>query len=559
MITREDLTRVLRSLREEERWDIWEAVADPAFQPAVEGTRANRLWWTEKQDGAFGADGVLRRPLCLRFEGDWVSLQLHFAQHELTVRILGREHDAPADARLMLLDPRAREQDCDLRRLLRAFRALRAQQVVALPRAGWTQSDGWSDVAGAQRHPNQTAVFWHAQGQERLSETGMLDPELCLYWRGDRVRIADPLRAEGLTVALPRSRDTAITVSSTHPAPEIAGLADIDPDPPLPPPDPLGLLGTPIGRLWWTPAGHLLVATRFSEGEAPEFPLQWLSPQRERLAGARGESLVATCGAVVCLPDGRILSCWRDYEGGSMLRILEHAEPGPGVEIIRLNQSHPADFEQVALGPAGLLIATPTGLCTRLIGPPNTPERRRAEGVVVRRATPRPPSAWQEIDRQTLPNGDAYALIAASGAWVARVCNGGTEVLVAEGPRILHRLDLLDGHTGARGVHGLVVLDEGRQLGVLSRIWRDGQTQFALQVWELATGRHLELLPGVTAVAEHGGRRHLGDVSGRVNGVKVFARGAVSALAAGPAGVAAGSDRGELRILDASLGDETRG
>ncbi|MEZ4360288.1 MAG: hypothetical protein R3B48_08915 [Kofleriaceae bacterium] len=200
------------------RWDVLplvERIDD--LEPADHGDANEFLAWTDAAaDAAFDDAGVLRAPFVMQWAGSRADLQTAFADAGLTVRIdLDDEPRAPyLESGTLLLSPRSRELDCDLRILLRTFAALEPQGIVALANAGYTQSDGWSDVAERALTDDASAVFWHAQKHEAFDGVGNLGEPLLLHWRGDGEVIVAALRAAGFAVEDPPPEHTCIAVRS---------------------------------------------------------------------------------------------------------------------------------------------------------------------------------------------------------------------------------------------------------------------------------------------------------------------------------------------------------
>ncbi len=247
MVNRAALLEALRLLkqrdaldnREGDFWDVFPAVDDPQFSPLVAGTAENSLWWTSEDDRSVRADdGALLRPLAFSWRGDWTALQLAFARAGLSVRLELPEPDQyELRTRLGLLSPRSDTARCDLLRLLAAFRDLRSRDVIALERAGNTQSEGWEDVAAAGPE-RRTAVFWHAQSHEAFDGLGQLSRPMYLYWRGDAQAIVQALREQGLGATAPDSPGVGIEVvgaGADGTAPDLEPLAPPVAPPPRPP------------------------------------------------------------------------------------------------------------------------------------------------------------------------------------------------------------------------------------------------------------------------------------------------------------------------------------
>jgi WD40 repeat protein len=200
------------------QWDVFPDVDDPdAFEPADEGNAHAFLWWSREAGRvAFDAEGVLRHPLPMVWGGSLASLQMAFARGGLTVRIEADEEARASygESGRVVLSPRSAAVDCDLRVILRAFAALRERGVVALANAGYTRSDGWSEVADDAKDAATTAVFWTEQAHDAFDGVGNLAAPLFLYWRGDAEALVDGLRAAGLTVHETPPPERCIEVTS---------------------------------------------------------------------------------------------------------------------------------------------------------------------------------------------------------------------------------------------------------------------------------------------------------------------------------------------------------
>ena len=104
-----------------------------------------------------------------------------------------------------------------------AFAALEARGIVALQDAGYTMSDGWSDVAEARDYPSDAwgATFFHRQDVERGVQGDGLNLAYGAFVEGDQhepesIRlgheICEVLRAHGVEVEWNGSINTRIQV-----------------------------------------------------------------------------------------------------------------------------------------------------------------------------------------------------------------------------------------------------------------------------------------------------------------------------------------------------------
>ena len=396
-------------------WGIFPAVRH-AFRPEVAWRGRAWLWWSATADAAFGEDGVLTRPVVLHWRGVAARLQIAAEEVGLCLRLVEE-----GDAGQLVLSPAADEAETDLGRALRGFEILRGRGCVALPATAWTQSSGWSDVAGVQTSRRQTAIFWTWQGHEAFDALGMLQRTMCLYWRGSRERIAKRLREAGLTVVVPESDDLAFEITSSHPAPE--GIATLEAaealEPPLPAPPPragrrggaLRLLthsadappapdahapGWPVSHLWWAPGGDaLLVAQHLHRRGSPEIPLALVDPatftRRRTFRALEGHA--GACGGAAWLPDGRLLIGWRAYDAGQTLLLVQEVAGEGAREVLRLPYDRLKDQGLLSVDAAGAALFVPNrvGVTAYSIGAPGARPRRAKPGVRVRRRRDRGP------------------------------------------------------------------------------------------------------------------------------------------------------------------------
>ncbi len=424
--------------------DVFPAIDDaalPGFSPAVEGQVGAFLLWSRTADAAFADDGLVR-PIVLFWGGDAIDLQMGFATAGLTVRI---ERDPtprrgfPASGTVVLA-PDADAQRCHLVELRAAFTRLRERGVIALANAGYTQSDGWSDVAehGPDSRP---AVFWQAQGHERAFDgEGALVGALHLYWRGELERITPPLTQAGFVVERPASPEHSIVVSAGPPrdivlprAAELVAPALITPAP-----------------VRATARGAMAVLACFETPEVKPFIALSFSPQRsDRLLAVQGQDLRGfpeqslrifdlPGGDVLHtiddlwlptsahpLADGRVLLAHYESENQeSFLCVRQWRPGGEPTWLFALPLSHVGSLAQTAVDADGqlLTIALDTAISVRHIGPEdapapaarprNAPIRRRPTGAA---AAPLPePGAWQELAHIELGQRLAYPMVALS-------------------------------------------------------------------------------------------------------------------------------------------------
>ena len=199
-------------------WDVFPDVESlDDFDPTDEGDANEFLMWARAAgDAAFDDDGVLRHPLPIVWGGSFADLQTAFAEAGLAVRIeLDEEPREPyGQSGRLVLSPRSASADCDLLVMLRAFAELEQAGIVALANAGYTQSDGWTDVAERAGGAETTAVFWHAQKHDAFDGLGNLASPLLLHWRGDANAIIAGLRRAGFAVAAAPPEHTCIEVTS---------------------------------------------------------------------------------------------------------------------------------------------------------------------------------------------------------------------------------------------------------------------------------------------------------------------------------------------------------
>jgi len=217
-VTRELLDGVLARLDADVFRDLEEA--DEA-EPPLTGIKELFVSFTRTTDENAFEGTRLIRALPMRWGGRRSELQLAFCRLGLAVRI---EESAPprgdsVACGALVVDPSSDERTSDLARVLSAFDALESAGVIALPLAGFTDSDAWTDVAeGANVRgfaPEAiTAVFWHEQCHEAFDAMADLRFPLALGWRGDLDLIVEALEREGLTVVRPTSVDEKIEVRS---------------------------------------------------------------------------------------------------------------------------------------------------------------------------------------------------------------------------------------------------------------------------------------------------------------------------------------------------------
>ncbi|MFY0531593.1 DUF6891 domain-containing protein [Nannocystis pusilla] len=204
--------------------DVFVGVDDAAvagFSPADEGKAEAFVLWSRAGEQAFAADGALTRPLPIVWGGSRNAIQQAFARHGLTIRIEvdAEPRDGYDESGTLVLSPRSADETCDLRRLVVAFAELTERGVIALARAGMTQSAGWESVGERERDAQQTAVFWHDQSHDGFDALGQIGERLHLYWRGDEGLIAEVLTRAGFAVERPASQSVAIVIAGAKAPP----------------------------------------------------------------------------------------------------------------------------------------------------------------------------------------------------------------------------------------------------------------------------------------------------------------------------------------------------
>jgi hypothetical protein len=602
MITRSQLDALLSTLRGRpvrsdgpisnagyQEWDFFPAVDEADFDPRLAGRAGAWIWWSRSAQEAFDDQGVLTRPMLLSWHGDRPRLQLAAIRLGLVPRIVPTEqYDVGG---LLVLDPAGWQLETDLSALLSAFSALRGRGCVALPLAGQAQSHGWEDVASAQRHPNQTAIFWHGQGHDAFDELAMLRGPLHLYWRGDRERLADGLRAGGFTVRVPEDERRAFEITSDRTPPVVASVAEAQaferaltaPSPSVVGDGPLSVLarsgaeyppGNPISHLSFSPdGGALWIGYGWSTGrERSPFPLLVADPatlrQRHRLEDV---AYGAGCRGLRWLADGRLLIGWTVYESGSQLRVDEVSDGHTLHTILKYPLSHIGYDDVLDVAEGLLALPTMSGASVRRVGPPGTAARAANPSVRVRRRTPLPPRPWDARVKIRDPERYAYVSVALSpdGRRLARCGDGYQQVIVydTESGAEVWRASTCADRPDARGLRGLRY--EGGRLVIRRRLVEKigsdyiGHTELIFldpgdgsRRWsglEAALGyttAHAFTPTGALITGDEQGAVTVREPDGAPRAtLPVFRHGGVSALAVSGGVIAAGSDRGEVCLL----------
>ncbi|MFT5681554.1 MAG: hypothetical protein ACI8RZ_002460 [Myxococcota bacterium] len=576
-----------------QEWNVFPSVSEADFDPRLAGQAGSWIWWSHWAQAAFDATGVLTRPMLLHWHGARPTIQLAAIRVGLVPRIVATEpHEVGG---LLVLCPEGCDQETDLSAILKAFAALRGRGCVALPLAGWAQSHGWEDVAGVQRSPKQTAIFWHGQGHDVFDALAMLDGGLSLYWRGDKARLAAGLQAHGFTVRIPEDEHRAFEVSSTRAPPrDIATTADAEAfERPLSSPKvstvagPLSIearagadypLGNPISHLLFSPDGTALwVAYGWSTGrERSPFPLliadaATLTP-RHRFEGV---AYGAGCRGLRWLPDGRLLVGWTVYEGGTQLRLDEIADGETLHTILQYPLRHIGHDDILDTAAGRLALPTPSGASIRTIGPPGKTARIANPTVRVRRRKPLAPRPWDEQTVIRDPQRYAYVSVALSpdGTRLARSGDDHRVVITYDtttGAEVWSA-PTCDDNPKAHGLRSFRYTPDGERIVVRRRGVEQvdgdyiGYTELIFLDAESGERRWTGLEAALGRTTAHAYCRDstsilTGDAEGVVTArsadgtpqatLAVFRHGGVSALAMAPGGwIAAGSDRGEVCLL----------
>lgn len=378
-------------------FDVFPAVDDEAsFSPSEEGDAPQFLFWGAQSEGAFDSRGKLTKPFVAYWGGNRNDIQHAFALEGVSLRI---EKDATPregyyQSGRLLLSPQSKELSCDLLRLIEAFRALGARGVVALPKAGETQSAGWEDVNEKSR--TKTAVFWHDQSHDRFDSLGQLSSPISLYWRGEKKKIGEVLTAHGFVVTLPKSEDTAIEVApgkaSKPPAIEALPEAPRASAPtqkttPLKAEGPLPILASyrsldkkPVVRLAFGPNNLLAVEQQGDMRGPPKNIIALVDATTGDLKKSFvSKSAHASCGGFAFLPDGRFLFSWydlvfeektRNIVSFMLLKVWE-PEKERELEIESSSFSHISDLSLSSMNQARSMVAmvTDKGVSIREIPP----------------------------------------------------------------------------------------------------------------------------------------------------------------------------------------------
>jgi hypothetical protein len=586
--------------REYDELDVFAGVDDAslaAFSPTDEGEAEAFVLWSRAAEAAFSGDGALTRPLPIVWGGSRNELQLAFARHGLTIRI---EVDATPregydESGTLVLSPRSGRESCDLRRLLAAFTELEARGVIALARAGMTQSSGWESVGERERDEQQTAVFWHDQSHDGFDALGQIGSQLHLYWRGDEGLVAEVLTRAGLSVERPSSPQVAIVVAGRGAAPPaIETYAEALAANPPPtsrrarksraPAGPFAELHRhrapggpkPVQRLMFDRGGEGLVVAQVSDRRGG--PTHALC----RIEAATGavtrifaplSTVAATCGGCAFLADGRLVFSFYDFlpdprpgYATSAARVLVWEPGGDAVHELGAHPiSHVCNVSLSSVDAAGehVAVVTATGVAILAVGPPGA-------------------KAWRELARIGGDAVDAYPIAALSpdGRHVAWTADGAEETRCVEraGGRVAWKVNFFPGHRGGRATRALLFDPRGEHLLALClrSLYgpeRDGKIEVEeerrLQCYAVSDGRRalaeLEAATlGLTCLAWHpdGKRLAIGTAAGevallaypggeRLASQRAFAKGSVTAVTFDRAGarVAAGSEKGEIAVL----------
>lgn len=199
-------------------WDVYVDLPSLDFDPQDQGAAPAFLAWTqEAAEGAFDANGVLVKDLPMRWGGSWPDLQMAFAEQGLVPRLELADdcEDRLWGHGMLVLSTRSADVKNDLLSMLAAFEVLNSRGIVALANAGFTQSDGWTDVAEAAQteegEPDPSAIFWHAQKHD-FDGVGNLDGAMRFHWRGDGEAILKGLREAGFEMAEVVNEGTCLEV-----------------------------------------------------------------------------------------------------------------------------------------------------------------------------------------------------------------------------------------------------------------------------------------------------------------------------------------------------------
>ncbi|WP_434427832.1 DUF6891 domain-containing protein [Nannocystis pusilla] len=580
--------------------DVFVGVDDAAvagFSPADEGKAEAFMLWSRAGERAFAADGALTRPLPIVWGGSRNAIQQAFARHGLTVRIEvdAEPRDGYDESGTLVLSPRSADETCDLRRLVVAFAELTERGVIALARAGMTQSAGWESVAERERDERQTAVFWHDQGHDGFDALGQIRERLALYWRGDEGLIAEVLTRAGFAVERPTSQSMAILVAGAKaPPPAIeAYAAALQANPAAPPrrarkarapAGPFAELhryrapdgSKPVDRLVFDASGTALAVAQVPDRRGgPQHKLCRIDAASGAVTRAFAplSTFSATCGGCTFLKDGRLLFSFYDF--------LPDARPGhvqpavrllvwePDGDAVRELGVHPmAHVSRVSLSSVDAAgeraaVVTATGAAILEVGPPGA-------------------ATWRELTRVGGEGIEAYpiAVLSPDARHVAWTTDGSENTRCVEraGGAVVWRANFYPGHRGGRSTRKLMFDPRGEHLLALCErslygAERDGRVEVTeerrLQSYAVADGsRTHAALEAATlglmclAWRPDGERVAIGTPEGevvlvaypggeRLAAQRVFAKGGTTALAFDREGtrVAAGSEKGEIAVL----------
>ena len=570
--------------------DVFPRVRTADFDPRLAGDAPGAIWWTEAADAAFSDDGALLRPMLLRWRGSRNAIQHQAAALGLTVRMVATEKYNFSGK--IVLAPSSDSQRTDLLRLLEAFAALASADVIAIPMAGMTCSDGWSSVAERQSSRRQTAVFWHDQNHDGFDPTGMLVDSMCLYWRGSRQKITQALQHVGLTVETPSDRDVAFVVRSAHPAPTLPSVADAERfEVALPrraaPASGSGLLGTlahtipaetlgyPVAAVWPSPDGKRLLISMGSGRRGSAAVRLWVRDATTFAAlPAPGLPPHLHLGTARWLSADRALIAWIDYRADDQQKlVLSDWAGGETTEVLRLVDTHPGSRDILGVDRSGalLVLPRPTGVTLRPIGQPGSRARQARPGVRVRRKRALGPRPWDEALCVRDSARQAYGMVALSpdGQQLARTADGEHSVHVYDrSGAVQWSRDPLAGHSGSRGTRQLGFTPDGARLFVrtVRNHRKDGvyTTTTRTMLFDAQTGARsrtaLEIaLDDATCVAFHGDHVVAGGSRGHVRLLdragaqraarQVFLHGETTAIAFSDGVIFAASSRGALAAL----------
>ena len=479
--------------------DVYPALeAASRFSPGTMGKASAFLAWTAKADTAFDHNGLLTRPIALRWGGNWIALQLAFLT-EVWVTRLERDTQPErgfAESGTLVLSPNSEELENDLKRLFTAFAAMRKQKVIALAAPSWTQFGGWEAVAEVANHnPNRTAVFWHAEGHETAFDgSGRLVGHLHLHWRGDETQILAPLRAAGFELDAPSGDGNAIIVRSgpcADPGIELPPPEPVAPHAPPPPlrgdglteclrfeaDEPKRVLALAFSR---TAPTRLVVALGSDErGRPRRQPLVYELAHARVIGDLSAHSQNATCGGLHFLPDGRLLYSLVDASTGHRevaLRVWREGET-PTHELARYEMEHPSNRCLSAVDAAFTTIAVTTtkGIVLRGIGALEAPLPVAHTQI----ARPAASSPWDELACLGGEPVDDYPMLAMSPdarhlVWAA-VSSSEAFLIERANAKVRWSANFFEGHSGGHALQAMRFSTSGEQvLATMSLARKDG-------------------------------------------------------------------------------------